>query len=66
MLREESPMPQAPRDNNHANKFPHMTSLSIAFPMNFESPTPDPIDPRRASTNTPTPKRPPHRHDAGK
>ncbi len=58
-------MSQAPRDNNPSANIPDMTPLSIAFPMNFESFTPTPTDPRRASTNTPTPKRPPHRHDAG-
>ncbi len=59
-------MPEAPRDINPSASIPHMTALSIAFPMNFESPAPDPTDPRRASTKPTNTTRPAHRHDAGK
>ena len=42
---------------------PQITSLSIAFPMHFESDAPQTRDePRR---NTTEPARKPHRHDAG-
>lgn len=47
-------------------KLPEMTPLSIAFPMNFESPTPD-SSASKSPQSTPTPQpRPTHRHDAGK
>lgn len=60
------PMSDAARNINPTNPIPQITALSIAFPMNFESPTPDsPADPRRAPAK-PTDQRPTHRHDAGK
>ena len=59
-------MSESPQNATPSSQFPHMTALSIAFPMVFES-TPPP-----ASTNPgriqPTPSktdRVPHRHDAG-
>ncbi|MBL4698861.1 MAG: hypothetical protein JKX70_08500 [Phycisphaerales bacterium] len=59
-------MSEAPRENNPSSSIPHMTSLSIAFPMNFESANPESNDPRRATTKATKANRAPHRHDAGK
>jgi len=59
-------MPESPRDANSAPRQPQMTSLSIAFPMNFESANPESNDPRGANAKPTGPNRAPHRHDAGK
>ncbi len=59
-------MPKSSRNTNPAPRQPHMTSLSIAFPMNFESANPESNDPRRASAKQNNTHRPPHQHDAGK
>lgn len=60
-------MPDTPSNtNNSSTPIPQITSLSIAFPLNFESPENETAnDPRRASNSTQSKNRPPHRHDAG-
>lgn len=45
-----------------AQPIPQITSLSTAYPMQFESESPKQEEPRRASAQ---PTREPRRHDAG-
>ena len=59
-------MSDASRSTNRAANIPDMTALSIAFPMDFESPTQAPSDPKRTDTTQNKASRPAHRHDAGK
>lgn len=58
-------MSNADHQSTPSSKIPDMTALSIAFPMNFESPTPD-SSASKSPQSSPTPQpRPTHRHDAG-
>ncbi|MGV6813932.1 MAG: hypothetical protein ACWA5W_02850 [Phycisphaerales bacterium] len=59
-------MSDASRSTNRAANIPDMTALSIAFPMDFESPASAPSDPKRTEGSKNKASRPPHRHDAGK
>ncbi|MDF1808910.1 MAG: hypothetical protein P1U42_04365 [Phycisphaerales bacterium] len=59
-------MSEPTRNINPSSKAPQITSLSIAFPMNFESQSHTPSnDPRRVTPAANDTTRPPHRHDAG-
>jgi hypothetical protein len=61
--REEPTMSDSINQGQTTRQAPQITSLSIAFPMHFESDAPQTRDePRR---NTTEPARKPHRHDAG-
>jgi|GEM_PF-3126061 len=59
-------MSESARNINPSSKAPQITSLSIAFPMNFESQAPvSSNNPRRVTPAANDTTRPPHRHDAG-
>ncbi len=58
--------PNAPRPIPAAAYIPQITALSIAFPLNFESPEPTKQHgAQRANGAGDIPTRNPHRHDAG-
>lgn len=59
-------MSDASNNATPSSKFPHMTALSTAFPMSFEStPPPSSTTPGQAQPAQAKPDRSPHRHDAG-
>lgn len=58
--------PNPPRQIPSAPALPHITALSTAFPLRFESPEPPRNgDASRGPTANNDPARRPHRHDAG-
>ncbi len=57
-------MSDAARNINPNQPIPQITALSIAFPMNFESPTPDSSASKSPQSPPPPQPRPTHRHKA--
>jgi hypothetical protein len=59
-------MSDAPNNITPHSQIPQITALSIAFPLNFESTSPDsPKRPTNPNATPAQPARPPRRHDAG-